>query len=450
MKWFFATLILSLSLLTLNTTVRAEILPEGGEDLLPQEFYANIQSYLMENRIDGWFFTGQGSFNDIHREFLGLEGKTSQRWVIFISGVAGYKKPLLIFHKDDMKVFEKYNLYPYEYMNLNQFRFYLKSEFRAIANDVMANYSNQLSIPELSQTDAGFLELLASYDYRVMSSGSLLSFLHTRWRKSEITSHQEAADLAAGIPETFRKYLSKQFASGTTVTDYDLSLYLEKLIGDAGLESVSRPVVASDEMTIENTYVPVKSNRRQINGNEVVYIEVCVKKADRPLGLFELLRNGLGKDDENPTQKMYARLGWTFYTAASAPEEITKRWSVLYESARSSFDLIKEDIVRGMDVAGNQVDNRARNILLKESPKTMARPLGRNINAGNRMFGVNLDNYMASDTRIIFPGMGFTLEPGITIENEYQLRFCNNVYIDGERVAHLSVPLQEHIYTLSE
>ena len=64
----------------------------------------------------------------------------------------------------------------------------------------------------------------------------------------------------------------------------------------------------------------------------------------------------------------------------------------------------------------------------------MARPLGKNINAENRTFGVNLDNYMASDTRLLFPGMGFTLEPGITIENEYQLRFCNNVYIDGERV----------------
>ena len=355
MKWFFATLILSLCLLTINTSIRAEILPEGGEDLLPQELYTNIQAYLMDNRIDGWFFTGQEVSTISTKNSWDSKGKTSQRWVIFISGVAGYKKPLLIYHKDDMKVFEKYNFYPFEYMNLVQLKYYLKSDIRAIANDVMADYSNQLSIPELSQVDAGFLELLATYGYRVQSSGSLLSFLHTRWRKSEMTSHQEAADLAVGIPDKFREHLSKLFASGTTVTDYDLSVYLEKIIRDSGLESVSQPIVAADEMTIENAYVPAKSNRRQINGNELVYIEVCVKKADRPLGLFNLLRNGLEKEDANPAHKMYARLGWTFYTAASAPEEMNRRWNVLYESARSSFDLIKEDIVRGMEVAGNQV-----------------------------------------------------------------------------------------------
>ena len=450
MRSFFVTIILSISLLSINTPIKADILPEGGEDLLAQQMMNNIKSHLMDSRIDGWFFTGHGSFNDIHKEFLGLEGKTSQRWIIFISGIASYKKPLLIYHKDDMKVFEKYNFYPFEYKNLLQLRYYLQNDIKAIANDVMANYSSQLSIPELSQTDAGFMELLAKYGFRVKSSGSLLSFLHTRWLKSEMASHQKAADLAAEVPEKVRAYLSDKLLSGSSLTDYELSRQLEKIIKSIGLESVSEPVVAASGMTIENSYVPRKSNRLQINKNEVMYIEICVKNSDRPRGLFELLRGGLDPEEDNPTTNMYTRLGWTFYTAETAPEKITKSWNVLYESARSSFDLIKEDVVRGKEVAGNQVDERARSMLLKESPRTMARPLGRNINADNRMFGVNLDNYMASDNRIIFPGMGFTLEPGITVENEYQLRLCNNVYIDGERVAHLSVPLQEHIYTLSK
>ncbi len=68
---------------------RAEIKPAIGRDLLPAHVFNSIQNYMLEKRFDGWLFSGQGSFDDIEKDFLGLKGKTRYRWFIFIPGLAG-------------------------------------------------------------------------------------------------------------------------------------------------------------------------------------------------------------------------------------------------------------------------------------------------------------------------------------------------------------------------
>ena len=91
-----------------------------GPGPLPAHIFNSIQAYMLEKRFDGWLFSGQGSFDDIEKDFLGLSGKTRYRWFIFIPGIASHRKPYLIYHKADERVFSGINFYPLPYRSRDE------------------------------------------------------------------------------------------------------------------------------------------------------------------------------------------------------------------------------------------------------------------------------------------------------------------------------------------
>ncbi|MBN2288886.1 MAG: M24 family metallopeptidase [Candidatus Glassbacteria bacterium] len=405
---------------------RAEILPTGGRDLLNESQMVSMQAYMLEKRFDGWVFSGQGTFDDPEKEFLGLNGQTRWRWVIFYPALATLSKPYLVYHRDDEPVFSGINFYPLPYRSRDEMLSLIKDNFSPVAKKICLNYSHQLQIPELSRIDGGLLELLVSQGFEVISSGSILSFFNTRWRTSDVETHKQAAARLDSLRPGITAYLSERVSKGKKVTDYDLVKYIGKQLKKLGLEEKSAPAVAVGENTLLEHYVPDKKKARPVARGDLIYVEVSARLLKKP-------------------ESMYARLGWTFLVEEEVPDSLAENWNSIVASAEEALAILNRHLPKNKSLRGYQVDQAARG-RLGGNPHLLPRPLGSNLNPYDHHFGVRFDSYLAYDDREIMPGMGFTLEPGLYFfKNHYALRMCANLVTEGDSSIYLSAPLQQAI-----
>ncbi len=399
----------------------AEIRPDTGRELIPPPVYTDMQSWMMENRFDGWLFTGQGVFNDVESEFLGLRGKTKHRWFIFYAALATLHKPFLIYHKDDEHVFEGVAYYPTVYRSYEEMKQALKDRIFSAARDIAINYSPGLKVPEISQVDIGTVELLQEIGLRFRPAASMLSFYHTRWTVEEAESHKYAAARLDSVLPVAVERLRDRLSRNRKISDYDLARHIGKYLGKLDLELVAPVVVAAGEHTLNESYVPDKKNRIQIARDDVIYIEVAARRKKQP-------------------EAMHARLGWTLVASETIAPGLQQAWDRIAAAADTVLALVARRIKSSIPLTGLEVDKAARP-LLGGNPHVLPRALGYNLNRAGHKFGVRFDNYLYIDNREIMPGLGFTLEPGI-YSKQYALRLCTNLFIEGDRELTLSAPLQ--------
>ena len=419
-----AVTILALCSALVPVRLSAEILPTEGRDLLPPPVYQSMQTWMLNERFDGWLFTGQGTFADIERELLGLKGQTRHRWFIFYAALSSLHQPFLIYHPDDEPLFAGVKFYPLPYHSYAEMVQTIKNNVFSVARDIAINYSSKLEISEVSQVDLGTVELLQEIGFRFRPAGSMLSFYHTRWTTGEVESHKYAAARLDSILPVAVENIRDRLIRGKKITDYDLARHIEKNLKKLDLEATSPVVVAVGANTLVEGYLPAKDAKIEIGPDSLVYIEVSARKRGEP-------------------GTMFARLGWTLVCSDSVKPGMKKAWGNIVAAADTALAILSNRVGTNTPLTGREVDEAARK-LLGPKPDALPRPLGYNLNRQGNHYGVRFDSYLFVDDRIIMPGLGFTLEPGI-YGNKYALRVCNNLFLEGSREVTLSAPLQRKL-----
>jgi Xaa-Pro dipeptidase len=407
-----------------TTGILAEIRPDTGRKLIPSSVYKSMQNWMLDKRFDGWLFTGQGTFNDVEGEFLGLRGKTKHRWFIFYGALASLREPFLIYHRDDEHVFDGVSFYPTTYRNYVEMKQELEYRIFSVSRDIAINYSPKLKIPEVSQIDIGTVELLQELGLRLRPSCSMLSFYNTRWTNEEVESHKYAAARLDSILPIAVKRIGDRLSRDKKITDYDLARHIGKNLGKLDLELVDPVVVAVGENTLKEKFIPTKKNQIRIERDDLIYLEVTARRKKQP-------------------EAMHARLGWTLVASDTVSSAIQASWNRITAAADTALALISNRIKSNITLTGQEVDIAARR-KLSGNPHVLPRALGYNLNRNDRNFGVRFDNYLYLDNREVMPGMGFTLEPGLYSEQS-ALKLCTNLFIEGDREVTLSAPLQRKL-----
>lgn len=405
-------------------SARDEISPDNVRHVPELHILLGIQGYMLEKRFDGWIFSGRGQFDDLAREFLGLEGATRHRWFIVIPGMNTFRKPLLVYHPDDEPVFDGIDFYPLPYRSRKELEEYFSGYIKGFVFKVALNHSPDFNIPDLDRADAGLVQWLEGLGYEVISAGSMLSFFNTRWLLTHIETHAAAAAATDSALRLSTAWLAGEAGRGRGTTDYDLAREVEKNLKKLDLELVSPVIVRLDSLTLSDDFTVDRRNRRRIEPGSLLYLEVSARK-------------------RKTEDAMFARIGWTLCLDSTVEQSLAADWDRVASAADAALELLRARIPARRMTLGYQVDEAARE-KLGPDPNILPRPLGRNLNAWGRDFGVQFDNYLARDDRELMPGMGFTLEPGIH-RARHALRMCNNVVIDGEWRIILSAPLQRRI-----
>jgi Xaa-Pro aminopeptidase len=110
-------------------------------------------------------------------------------------------------------------------------------------------------------------------------------------------------------------------------------------------------------------------------------------------------------------------------------------WTVVRSARDAALDLIRSRVRSGASVRGAEADAAARDVITSAgyADRTISRT-GHSIDRyGLHGFGPPVDNTETHDDRLLIPGVGFSVEPGVYFLGETGVRSEVNVVVgDGD------------------
>jgi Xaa-Pro dipeptidase len=387
---------------------------------------AEIQSYLRSEGFDAWLLYDFQGLNPIAQKMLPTRGIITRRWFLLIPREG---EPVMLAHKIEEVAFKGI---PYElrtYSGWAALEEKLKSLLVGIRKAAM-EYSPRNAIPYVSRVDAGTLELVRGLGVEVCSSANLVQHFQCRWTPEQLASHKTAASFLVGLQEEMFNLVAGEIGSGRRISEYDVQQEILRRYGEAGMVSDHMPIVAIGANSALPHYEPSAEDHKEIREGELLLIDIFCRQAGEAT--------------------IQADITWTAYVGRGpVPEEMLKVFSVVTAARDRGVEFISERFAAGREVHGWGVDDAVRGVITKAGfgPHFTHRT-GHSLGVAVHGDGVNIDNLETKDERILEPGLGFTIEPGIYFEGEFGVRSEIDCYIGGAGVEVTTLPLQRELKAL--
>jgi Xaa-Pro aminopeptidase len=128
---------------------------------------------------------------------------------------------------------------------------------------------------------------------------------------------------------------------------------------------------------------------------------------------------------------------WMGILAPDAPDRLVTLWETVRDARDAAVDFIRRRMAAGEPVRGYEVDQVARDLIAAAGHADhFFHRTGHSIDRKLHGSGPNLDNLETRDDRLLLPGVGFSVEPGIYLEGDVGIRSEINVHlgVDGPEV----------------
>jgi Xaa-Pro aminopeptidase len=296
---------------------------------------------------------------------------------------------------------------------------------------IAAEYSPGGTLPMISWVDAGTIELIKSLGVQIASSADLFQAVAAVWSEDQFKSHLEACEKVAEIKDDAFKLIRNTVASGGRLSEYDVKRYILERFEKAGMVNFDGPVVAVNENSGNPHYEPTPENNKIIGRNNVVLIDMWAR-ADIEAGIFcDITWVGFtGKEIPQKYREIFGNV-------KLARDKVILRLKQAWKDKERLFGWQLDDIARERISAAGYGDN-------------FIHRTGHSLGGGDHPHGLgaNLDNFETYDTREIIPGTGFTVEPGIYLQ-EFGARSEINIYMDPVLGPTVTTPMQNEILKLT-
>jgi Xaa-Pro aminopeptidase len=288
-------------------------------------------------------------------------------------------------------------------------------------------YSAKAAVPSVSRVDAGTLELIRGAGVTVRSSDTLVQYTKAIWGDPGRTAHYVAVHHLVELRKDALAFIAKQVAAGAPVTEYDVQQRLARGMTMRGLISTP-PVVAAGFNTADPFYVPTAARTSPIKRGDLIVISLALK-IDKPDGIW-------------------VAQTWVAVADATVPEFAAKAFQTVSLARDQAIGLIADRIRKRRPVTGAEVDDTTRAFFKKAgvADRVMHRT-GHSIDNDFLGGGADLDNFEVKDTRILTPGTGFTVGPGLYFSGQFGIRTEVSVYL-APSGPEITTPAQDEIEAL--
>ena len=124
-------------------------------------------------------------------------------------------------------------------------------------------------------------------------------------------------------------------------------------------------------------------------------------------------------------------------------------FSIVTAARDRGVELVSERFAAGRPVSGWEVDDAVREVIVKAGyGDFFTHRTGHSLGIEIHSNGVNIDNFETKDERLLEPGLGFTIEPGIYLEGEFGIRSEIDCYVSEEGLEVTTLPLQTELPAL--
>jgi Xaa-Pro dipeptidase len=370
----------------------------------------SIQSAISDAGADGWLIYDFHGLNPIAVGMLQLHGMTTRRFFVYIP-VKG--NPTAITHNIEQGPWASWP------SSWGKERYSSWRELESLVaklvkgKKVAMEYSPGDAVPYLDRVPAGVIELVRNAGATVVTSADLVSRFYAVWNDEQRASHERAARAVSTIGQEAIRLAGSRADSASPLTEYALASWIRERFAAGGLETDHGPIVAIGPNAANPHYEPTRERSATIKRGDILLIDLWAKEKD---GLFA---------DQ------------TWMGSLGAPSERDEAiWLAVRDARDAAISLLEKRISSHQPVSGGEVDDTARAVIVKRGfGEFFVHRTGHSIDPRDlHGSGPHIDNLETREERTLIPGVGFSIEPGVYLQDDVGMRSEVNAYIGTDRV----------------
>lgn len=381
----------------------------------------SVQQYMKEQRIDAWLVYDFRGSNSIFAQLLPGKRNTTRRALLLVPGAGD---PVLLEHGLDSQQFDSAGVKRERYLGWEDLQGWLRAKLSGCGRVAM-EYAPGGALPVVSIVDAGTVELVRSLGVEVVSSANLIQVCVATWSPAALAAHHDASAKVDKIKDEAFDLIRRQLRDAKPINEYDVVMFIMKRFADEGLEPQDAPIVGVNAHSGNPHFEVSAKTPSPIKPNDWVLIDLWARKPG----------------DEN----VFSDITWVGFCGKEVPAKHQKVYEVVAGARDASVTRATQAWKSGEAVQGWQLDDAARQVIIDAGfGQYIMHRTGHSLSPGPKVHGVgfNLDNLETHDTRLMLPGLGFTIEPGIYLP-EFGIRSEINVFVDPKQGPVLTSKRQE-------
>lgn len=371
---------------------------------------AKVQAALREQGLDAWLLYDFKDRNPIGRALLGLEWTTRRGFAL----IPASGRPRLLIHAIERSSWRHLDWPKSSYSSWRQ----MEEELRALLHGsrrVAAETSERSAVPYLDLMPAGVRDLVLETGVELHSSGDLVSTFYAVWTPAQRREHGRASQLVKTLARDAFERASDHVARGRGITEGALASWIRTELARRGAPAQADCIVAIGPMAADPHYDPGETGQ-PIGAGDLLLIDLW----------------GALHDDSVPADQT-----WMGFLGAELPARLAELWDTARTARDAVVDSLRARHAQGEVARGFEADDVARQVVADAGyGEYFIHRTGHSIDRDVHGRGPNLDNLETRDDRVLVPGAGFSVEPGIYIPGDVGLRTEINVFMgpDGPEV----------------
>lgn len=380
------------------------------------------QNALREQGLDAWLLYDFRGQNTIATGLAGVDGdrKATRRWFWLVPADG---EPTVLVSAVEQHVLEVpgVRVVYRSWRELEAGLARMLEGRRRVAMEV----SPGAAVPVVGRVDWGTVELVRSLGVEVVSSGDLVQLFEARWTAAKVASHERAADGVLRAKDELFAFLGDVLGD---VTESEAQAFLLERLAAAGLEAGYAPCVAVDDHAADP------------------HFETTTGPDDRKVGLGSLVLVDVWGRISTEDDAVYADVTWMAWAGPEPPPRVSEIWSVVRAARDAAVATVEEAVGSGRPLHGFEVDRAARGVIEAAGyGDGILHRTGHSLGTELHGNGVNMDDLETRDERLVVPGLGFTIEPGVYLPGELGVRSELNMVVEPGRARVTTEPQQELI-----
>lgn len=376
--------------------------------MLTSESLPALQSALAEADLDGWLLYDFHGLNPIARGMLELPGMTTRRFFVYIPRTGS---PVAITHAIEQGPWQGWpsGWRKEKYSGWRVLESVLSSVVKG--KRIAMEYSAGDAVPYVDRVPAGVIEMVRAAGASVESSADLISRFYAVWSEPQRASHERAARAVAVIGQEAIRLAGSRARADAPLTEFALLSWIRERFESGGLNTDHGPIVAIGPNAANPHYEPTVDKSATINRGDVLLVDLWAREKD---GVFA---------DQ------------TWMGSLGEPSERDRAiWLAVRDARDAAISLLRDRIESGKPVRGGEVDDAARDVIAGRGyGDFFIHRTGHSIDPRDlHGSGPHIDNLETREERVLIPGVGFSIEPGIYLAGEVGMRSEVNGFIGAD------------------
>jgi Xaa-Pro dipeptidase len=262
-------------------------------------------------------------------------------------------------------------------------------------------------VPYLDRVPFGVVELLQGFGARIVPSGLLVSRFAARWSPEELEDHRFAAEVLAEVARSTLREAARDRTG--RLSEAALQATVVAAVEARGLVFDEPPIVGFGPNSAKPHYEPRAGSDAVLQEGDLILLDLWAGRR----------RN-----------TVFADQTWIGFAGSEVPSRVREVWQTVRSARDATIASLRRAAAERKPIAGYEADRAARAVVEAAGfADAFVHRTGHSIDRSLHGSGPHLDDYETHDDRVLLPGVGFSVEPGIYLPGAFGIRSEVNVYM---------------------